>query len=301
MPTVGVVLINWNAGEFTVPCIKSLLAGIVKPDNIVVVDNASADSSADIIAASYPEVKIIRNSINKGYAGGNNDGIKYLLEQRIDYVWILNNDTVVADKCLSTLINVAGQHLHAAGFSAKIFYNDPPDRLWYAGAYRHPWHLAVAHYSDPRLDATAVRGVASVPFISGCCMFIPSWAWSKYGGFNESYFAYSEDNEWCWRVTLSGDKLYYVPEAVLWHRLSSSIKKNIGCEYNSSISPLAIYLMYRNQLWTVRRHAHGIFKWVALGLNIAIVFKNALLAILQKKSSDVRSYTKGLIDGLFAH
>jgi hypothetical protein len=299
MPSVGVVLINWNAGEFTMSCIKSLLVGAVKPDEIVVVDNASVDGSADIIASAFPEIVIIRNRINRGFAGGNNDGIECLLRQGVDYIWILNNDTVVSDKCLSTLSDAAAQHLHAAGFSAKIFYDDPPDRLWYAGAYRHRWHLGVKHHLDARLDAGAVNGIVSVPFISGCCMFVPSWAWLKYGGFIEDYVAYSEDNEWCWGATLSGAKLYYVPDAVLWHKLSASVRRNARTGNSSGIPSWPWYFMCRNQFWTVRRHAKGFAKKLVLGVNVGIVVKNMAMWLFQGKTDLVWSCLKGLIDGFF--
>ena len=296
-PICSVVLLNWNGGEFTIPCIQSLLVGTVKPDKIVVVDNASVDGSADKITATFPNVVMIRNETNRGFAGGNNQGIKYLLKQGVDYIWLLNNDTIVAADCLEKLMATAIQYSQATGFSAKIFYDDPSDRIWYAGAYRHRWHLGVKHLLKPILDESAVNGAVPVPFISGCCMVVPSWTWRQYGSFIEEYIGYSEDSEWCWRVTRAGGKLYYVPGAVLWHKLSASIRKNTGGGNRYATSPWACYFMYRNQIWTVRRHAKGFSRKLALSVNFCIIVKNIGIWLLEGKIDLVRSSIRGLTDG----
>ena len=131
--SVGVVLINWNAGEFTIPCIRSLLAGTERPDVIVVVDNASSDGSAEAINSEYPQVILVRNETNRGFAGANNQGIELLLRAGAAYIWLLNNDTVVATDCLEKLSMVVNRHLVGVGFSAKVFYDTPRYFPWYAG------------------------------------------------------------------------------------------------------------------------------------------------------------------------
>ena len=297
-PSVGVVLLNWNGGEFTMPCIQSLLAGTVTPDIVVVVDNASSDGSAERITDEFPEVYLIRNQTNRGFTGGNNQGIQYLLQQTIEYIWVLNNDTTVAPNCLEKLLAAALRHPTVAGFSAKIYYDNPMDRLWYAGAFRHRWHLGVKHYLDARLDQEARGGIVLVPFISGCCMFVPAWAWLRYGTFLEDYVAYGEDNEWCWRVIETEIQLHYVPDAVLWHRLSASVIKNTGRRGNNGITPRAWFLMCRNQLWTVKLHSKGTHRLVALSTNTAIMIRNAIYWYLQGKTDESRACVKGLVIGL---
>lgn len=296
---VGVVLLNWNGGEFTIPCIESLLDGTVKPDRIVVVDNASKDGSPDKIALKFPEVELIRNTFNNGFAGGNNQGIQLLLNEDADYIWILNNDTIIAKNCLEILLEIARNHPVAAGLSGKIFYDEPKNRVWYAGAYRHPLHLGAKHISVSALDKNTNNGAAKVPFISGCSMFVPSWAWQRYGGFIEAYIAYSEDNEWCWRVTNDRGMLLYVPEAVIWHKLSVSIQKNLNKDARSNISPKILYLMSRNQFWTIRKHATGTTKWFSLAVNIGIQFRNMFLWAIKNDLKLFIANAKGMAVGLF--
>lgn len=297
---VGVALINWNGGEFTIPCIESLLQGTRQPDIIVVIDNASIDASPTTISDTFPQVSLICNQYNAGFAGGNNQAIEFLLSNGCNYIWILNNDTTVDRDCLATLLETAQRYPAAAGFSGKIYYDNPPDRLWYAGAARHPIHKAPKHFSTDIMDRQAVGGAVPVDFLSGCCMLVPGWAFQKAGGFINAYVAYSEDSEWCWRVTKLGLKLYYVPLACLWHRLSASIKKNATHNHTTSLPPLAIYLMGRNHLWTVRKHVDGrLFRTFCVLVNAGIQLRNCAVNLLRGNVRVAWAYIRGLMSGLF--
>ncbi len=272
---VGVVLLNWNGGEFTIPCIESLYAGKHKPYRIVVVDNGSNDGSPNSIKNSFPEVVLIRNKTNKGFAEGNNQGMGYLLENGMDFIWLLNNDTVVNRECLASLLRYAQQHPEVAGISGKIFYDNPPGKVWYGGAFRHPVHLVTKHLYNDLLDKSAFNGGAEVDFISGCCMFIPKKILIKYGGFYPEYVGYQEDSEWCWRLKDAGEKLLYVPAATLTHCISGSVWKNTGDKnIEKGTSPFAYYLLVRNNLWNIRIHVNCFpKKAIVLAVNMGIAFK----------------------------
>jgi GT2 family glycosyltransferase len=297
-PQVGVALVNWNGGEYTIPCIRSLLAGTVKPTLIIVVDNASQDGSPEQITAAFPQIVMIRNQRNEGFAGANNQAIAYLLAQNVEYIWVLNNDTTVAPDCLETLIRVAGTH-PVAGYSAKIYYETPPDRIWYAGAHRHPWHCAPKHELTLKMESLAVDGAVAVDFISGCSIFTPADILYRYGAFNTGYIAYSEDSDWCWRVQRAGLPLYFVPGAVLWHHLSASLRKNTANGRSDEITPFAARLMVRNHLWTVRTHLqHRARRWFHLVVNLAIQVRNIILSTLRGNWPFAQATLQGLWEGL---
>src|SRR5271165_5495212 len=93
--SVGVILVNFNTPECTVACIESLGNSTVAPRKILVVDNCSSDGSADKIASACPNAEVIRLATNTGFTGGNNDGIRRLLAEGYEFIWILNNDTEV--------------------------------------------------------------------------------------------------------------------------------------------------------------------------------------------------------------
>jgi GT2 family glycosyltransferase len=296
---VGVVLINWNGGEFTIPCIESLKAGSIKPDLIVVVDNASIDGSPERIQSTFPDMELIRNASNNGFAGANNQGIQLLLERGMDYIWVLNNDTAVAQDCLEVMLGVAKKYPDAAGLTGKIFYDYPPDRIWYAGGYRHPLHLGPKHREDPGLDNKTKDGAVEVAFISGCSMLVPSGAWRRLGGFVEDYVIYSEDSEWCWRAINAGATLLYIPKAVLWHKLGATVTKNLHKRSRSKTSPRIVYLTRRNHIWSIRKHATGLSKWISLGISIGAQIRNMGRYLLKADLDLLRSNAKGLTDGLF--
>jgi len=297
---IGTVLINWNTGNLTSDCIKSLNEGELKPSIIVVVDNASIDGSADKLILDFPDVILIRNKTNKGFAEGNNQGIEYLLKKDMDYIWILNNDTIVAKDCLERLVEAAKLNVNGACFSAKIFYMDPPSQLWYGGGYRHKLHLAPKHYLTPQLDKLSNNEVVEVDFISGCCMFVPASIFIKNGGFCPEYIAYSEDNEWCWRIQYKQGKLLYVPKAVLWHHLSASMKKNTNRKNETGASSLAWYLMTRNNLWTIRQHATPVTKkFLALILSVFLSIKVMSICLFNGNGHKISGLGKGILYGLF--
>lgn len=106
LSNIGVVLLNWNTPDLTLACLDSLARSTVRPWRIVVIDNASSGDDVEQITVAYPDVHLIRNDDNRGYAEGNNQGFERLLDAGADAVWVLNNDTEVAPDCLEKLIDV---------------------------------------------------------------------------------------------------------------------------------------------------------------------------------------------------
>ncbi len=295
LPSVGVILVNWNGGEFTADCLKTLYAGTVVPDKVLVVDNASTDGSPEKLAVDHPEILLVRNARNEGFATANNQGAKVLIAEGIEYLWILNNDTYVAPDCLELLLKAAVARSDAAALSSQIFYVDPPGRIWYAGGRRRRRDLGVAHVLDDSLNGSGEP--VPVEFVSGCCMLVPATVWKRLGGFVDDYVAYSEDSEWCLRATRSGLRLYYVPASKLTHRVSASVNKNTGGKKKAPISPRAYFLMYRNHFWTVRRHA-GKRLPRALFFSTCSALKACLYCLAAARWPQVASIAKGALIGL---
>jgi len=299
IPKVGVVLVNWNTSELTIPCIESLCEGDVVPDRILVVDNGSEDDSCAKIKAHFHDIPILRLSTNHGFTGGSNRGIERLLGEGVDYVWVLNNDTLIEQDCLSQLLRAAEKHPEGCCFTGKIYYDNPPDKLWYAGGFRHWLHLCPKHLLDNSLDSDVQGGVVEVDFISGCCMLIPRSILLKYGAFILEYFAYAEDGEWCFRMKNAGKKLFYVPSAVLKHCVSASIRKNKGKQEDNGMTAFASYLTVRNYLWTTRKHASPFHKkFIALVIITGLAVKNMVVLLRYFQWSKIAAISKGAWHGL---
>ncbi len=270
--TVGVVLVNWNGAEDTIPCIESLLAGTVKPDRIVVVDNASRDGSPDLIVQKFPDVTLIRNDENLGFTGANNIGISALMNAACDYIWILNNDTTVDGLCMETLRNYMDSNQEAAASTGKILYADPPGLIWYAGAVYDKWRVQFRHKGAGRMDDGRFDSVEVVPFLSGCCMFVRRTAFERIGPFDDRFFAYAEDADWCLRAKQEHLRLHYVPYAIIRHKVSATVNKLKKGRTGGTTSPFSVYITNRNRIFLIRKHAANVVQAVIASVSLAAWF-----------------------------
>ena len=295
-----VVLLNWNSGEYTIPCIESLLKSRVPPSKIIVIDNGSTDGSPERIDKEYPLVELIRNKYNVGFAAGSNQGIRRAIDLGADFVWLLNNDTLVDHECLGELLKAARRFPTGACFSGKIYLANTNNVIWYAGGYRHCLNLGAYHSSRGQVDNDKQDEAKPVSFLSGCCMLFPRWALDSLGLFIDDYFCFSEDNEWCWRATSAGVQLFYVPSAKLWHHVSASASKNDMAEGPSAIPAKSWYFLIRNHLWTVRLWAKpSIRKYIALIISFGGELRMVVRNLLKADCEGASAVWKGMLDGIW--
>ena len=282
--TVGVVLVNWNGAEFTIPCIESLLAGVVKPERLIVVDNASHDNSTELIMQRFPEIELILNKENVGFTGANNVGVNSLISSGCDYIWILNNDTIVEENCLFMLKNYMDRYSDVSACSGKILYVNSDRLIWYAGAIYNRWTLRFTHRGVGDIDVGQYDRVEEVPFLSGCCMFIRRDAILRIGMFDDHFFAYNEDGDWCLRAMKADLRLLYIPQAVIWHKVSATVNKLKKQRYGGSTSPFSVYITNRNRFYILRKHSSSMFQaCIALLFHIAwfCYYAGALLMLFR--------------------
>jgi len=297
---VGVVTLNWNSWEFTTRCVESILGGIEKPEKIIIIDNASSDRSPGEFLKKFKEVEIIYNERNIGFASGCNIGIRILLKRNFDYIWLINNDTVVKEDCLKYLLIEFEQIKNISVTTGKVLLPLPDKIIWYGGANFNYWTLRVYHRGKLEKDVGQYDHSEDVPFVSGCCMLVRSEAFRKVGLFDENFYAYSEDFDWCLRARKLGLRFRYVPKAVLYHWVSVSIRKNSRNISGGSSLPLAIYLTNRNRLYIIRKHASNPIQWVvSLGYSFAWFFFYSLVLIFLFRIDKLKALFKGIKDGLF--
>jgi len=216
-----VIVLNWNGEGVIAPCLDSLLAVDNTPMSLIVVDNASVDSSKEIIKRDYPGVVLIENESNLLFAEGNNTGIRYALEDGGDRFLILNNDTVVDPKFASRMLE-AMDRSGAGIVGPKILYHDDPERIWYGGGDFYPIVWIPRHKSIRKLTGTFDDDGAETGYVSGCAMLVRKEVIEDIGLFDPSYRIYCEDVDFCLRAREAGWKCYYEPEALVWHKVSSS-------------------------------------------------------------------------------
>lgn len=255
-PRVFVIILNWNSWPDTLECLKSLKNNDYPNYQVVIIDNGSDQRP------TTPEtgIKIIYNQENLGFAGGNNVGIKYALEQGANYVLLLNNDTIVSQDFLTKLVKAGESDRKIGLLGPKIFFyssvhqpDGKKDKIWFAGGQvnwlynkgqMRGWgEIDKGQYDQPTVQETG--------YVTGCCLLIKKEIVEKIGLMPEEYFLYYEDTDWSLAAQKADFKCVFVPTAQIWHKGSASSKEG---------SPSYIYYHIRNGLILAQRYASWYIK-----------------------------------------
>ena len=221
-PKIAIILLNYKNYNDTVQCLESLNRICYTNYEVIVVDNDSRNESVDILKKwECEQIHIIESGNNGGFAYGNNVGIRYALERNADYVLLLNNDTVVTPDFLNRMITSLGDGTNVGICTCRIMYNSEPDKVWYAGG-RIDWSNQRAVHYDINQTTWKTALTNSVTFASGCCMLISKSCIKNAGLLPEEYFMYYEDLDYCAMAMEKGYALRYVPDAVIYHCVSSA-------------------------------------------------------------------------------
>lgn len=227
----AVVVVNWNGGEYLAVCLESVLAA-TRPKGglgVYVVDNGSTDGSAEMVEDQFPEVKLIKNQQNLGFAEGNNVGLRQALKDGAEYLVVLNNDTQVESQLFVGLLSetrgdrvgiVSPKIYFAPGREFHYHRYQDSERgkvIWYAGGVIDWQNVLSWHQGINEVDRGQFNHAQETEFATGCCLLITQKVVEKVGLFDPAYFAYWEDNDLCQRAKRAGFKIRYGPQGRLWH------------------------------------------------------------------------------------
>lgn len=294
---IGVALVNWNGGDLTTGCISSLFSSSLLPDEIFVFDNGSTDFSIQHIRHRFPQVSIHLSKENIGFTGANNFIIDYFVKKGYDLIWVLNNDTLVEKDCLLRLSEKINVENNVLVTTAKIYFENDRSKLWYAGGRWNKYFSTFSHFGEGEKDTGLYNKETQTPFVSGCCMLVHRNAYDKIGAFDNFFFAYNEDGDWCYRAMQAKIKMLYVPEAVLYHKVSSSMKKL--SKNNWKTPPLAQFLHIRNRLYFLKKNVHHPFyKFTSFLYTSYKVAKLTVGLTLFGKFENLTNLYKGLREGI---
>lgn len=254
-PLVSVVVLNWNGLEDTLECLESLEKCTWDNLDIIVVDNGSTDGSAAALAKTFPGIRLIRSHSNRGYAGGNNLGLQDALARGADFVWILNNDTVVRPDAVGWLVARMLEDVRIGVCGSTLLYFDQPDTVQaYAGASYNPWTtrtqmIGQAVAFDPfRIDHVGVE--ERLDMVSGAAMFVRREFVEAVGLMCEDYFLFFEELDW---VARAGGRfrLAWAPRSVVMHKEG---RVSGAHRVASRRSRQADYYSIRSRFLYTRRH-----------------------------------------------
>jgi GT2 family glycosyltransferase len=232
-PSVEIIILNWESYENTAECLESL-ESLEYPDaRVTVVDNGSTDESGERLATEFEWCEFVFNETNLGFAGGNNVGIERARERGVDYVLLLNNDTVVTDGFLRPLVETAEER----------------DRVAAVGGVNRYYHTNGIHNAGVRFPL-ALGGKTMLwntpkgddpyqtDYVPSCLVLLSSEFIERHDVLCDDYFVGMEDVDLAWQARTNGWKVLINPESVIYHKTGMT----------SSSSPFVVYQTVRNRL-----------------------------------------------------
>ena len=255
---VSIITINYNGLEDTCALIETI------PFNenmeVIVVDNASKNQEAEVIAQRYPQVKVIQSERNLGFAGGNNLGIQ---SAQGKYLFLINNDTIFKEFNIQVLIDRMISSPDIGIVCPKIRYAWGNNPIQYAG-YSRLSRISIRNHAIGfnEEDHGQYDTAHPTPYAHGAAMFIRRDAIDKVGLMPNCYFLYYEELDWSMMFAHAGYQIWYEPKCTIFHKESQSTGQN---------SPLRTYYLTRNRLLLVRRNTQEFNKTFAYIYLIGIV------------------------------
>lgn len=258
---VSIIILNWNGLEDTIECLESLKKITYPNYEVIVVDNGSRGNDAQVLKEKFGDyIYLIQNDKNYGYTGGSNIGIRYALSNSFpDYFLILNNDVIVAPDFLTEMVKVAESKKQAGVVGPKTYLYSLPNQLWlaYATIDMHKGRTSLVGSGEN--DNGQYDEVMEVDgYLAGSCLLIKQKVIQNIGLFDESYFCYWDETDYCFRVRKAGYKVIYAPHAKIWHKKSARLKpwyKTLRRRDQVNTPPYYLYFMTRNNFKFMKEHA----------------------------------------------
>ena len=277
-PFVSIVIPNWNGKKILRECLHSLISQNYRNREIIVVDNASADGSPDIIREEFPDVKLIINERNLGWAGGCNVGIKVA---KGNLIALFNNDAVADPDWLSELVNAMETSSDLGIVGGIVFCDEPRDIIDNTGLRLDPIS-GVVWRANLGNRLAQVEDIEDIDFVSGVSLLLRRELIEKVGLLDENYFLYQDETDFGMSAKRAGFRCRIVPSAFVWHMGARTVRKlPMEGYYLRNRSNFRFYLknLPPKYLFTI-----FFFQLVVVPTREALLFKNPLFFTLKTKA-----------------
>lgn len=248
MLKVAVVVLNWNGKSFLQKFLPSVLNSIPYYAELFVADNNSSDDSVEFLKQNYPQVHLVINSENGGYAKGYNDALKQIEAQ---YYILLNSDIEVGPNWIEPIVQLMDRDSKIAACQPKILSYDRKQEFEYAGAgggfidkYGYPFCRGRI-FQEIEEDQNQFDEALEVFWASGACMFVRADLYHELGGLDDDFFAHMEEIDFCWRAKNAGYKIYYQGQSVVYHVGGGTLHKS---------NPKKTFLNFRNNFYLLYKN-----------------------------------------------
>ena len=220
---IKILILNWNGKHLLKPCLDSVFAIDYPNYSVMVIDNGSTDNSVKMVREKFSEVELLELENNNRFAGGYNRCFTQLKNDYSGFVLLLNNDTEVDPNILNSFIHAKEMYGDNNLYGGKIFYQDKPNLIWYAGGNVNLKYLKISHRGIRQTDSAEFSKPLQTDYITGCCLFTSMEVINQLNGFDERFNMYGEDVDLCLRAKKEGINCYYWPDAELYHHVSASL------------------------------------------------------------------------------
>jgi len=279
IPKVAVIILSWNRKIDTLETIESLSKSNVSgfEMEIIVVDNGSTDGSVDAVRKlSLKNLKVIVNRENLGFAEGNNVGMRDAIKRKVDYIALLNDDTMVDPNLVGNILREHERLPKAGAISPKIYFakgfeyhkkyksSELGRVIWYAGGNIDWANVYGSNRGVDEVDRGQFDKARETDFATGCFVMYKANVLKKVGYYDKRYFAYMEDADHAQRIKKTGWKVLYSAKGRMWHKVSQS--SGIGSELND-------YFLTRNRMMFGMRYASLRTKFALIRESIKLLLK----------------------------
>ena len=291
-PLLTVIVLTWNNYGDTAECLHSLRKLNYSPYNVLLVDNGSTDGSIERLRLAFPEVTILKTGENLGYAGGNNIGIEYALSKDVDYILLLNNDTIVDPKLAIKLVQASNEIDNLGIFGCVNYYYNNRKKVQFSGGVFN-WKTGdIIDLTRHKIDDGQFELVKEVDTVAGSCLFLPTPVIKSVGIFDNRYFLTFEDSDLCCRVKKAGYKVYTFMGAGIWHKVSVS-----GQAQQKGLNILKYYAV-RNRFLFLIRNSPKHFLPLSFTYHISRTVVYIFREIRNRNMPQAKLLLFGLIDGI---
>lgn len=255
---IAVVILNWNGKALLEKFLPSVVKYSKEEATIYVADNNSSDDSIDLIKHNFPEVKIIQNKINGGYAKGYNDALKHI---EADIYALVNSDIEVTEGWITPIKKQFEKDKNIAAIQPKLLDFKNKSMFEYAGAAGGYVDFMGYPFCKGRIfmelekDVNQYNNSYDIFWATGACFFIRSEVYHQLKGFDEDYFAHQEEIDLCWRIQNEGYKIQYVGESKVYH---------VGGATLNETNPHKTFLNFRNSLFSISKNVPKRFVFLVI-------------------------------------
>lgn len=301
---LSIIVVNWNTRDILWDCLKSVYEQTKDISfEVIVIDNASSDDSVKMVKSEYPQVVLIENNVNRGFAAANNQGMQVAKGR---YVLLLNSDTIVLDSAIQKTLAFATQHPEAAVVGCKVLN---PNRslqptcfmfpsllnLFLSSTYLYKLFPHNRFFGREQMTWWARDDVREVEVVTGCFMLVRKEAIVQVGMMDESFFMYAEETDWCYHFKKADWKLLFTPDSQIIH---------LGGQSSKTVRPKMIIQLRIGILQFIRKHHNVLYYYSAtamilLWFAVRIPWWGILSIISKNKRKEalliIKSYWQGII------